>query len=695
MCIDRWVMIRLTGGIMNFFRLLMALGLMGASLHPAAAVAPRMSLPTLSTLSHKLLQKAPEMVSDPALSLEGWLGTGKARGWFGPLISSKNLRRIFNAYQATLAASPHASPAAWMDGDKVDPLPDTVTTDMVFKDDVFLSQIQHQKYFAQRMIVSEGADVLFMGDMHGSVHSLLRNLWHLVTQGFLDDTFTLRNPRDHMVFLGDFVDRGAYGTEVLYMILRLKLANWDNVHILRGNHEEGLMAKNYGFFSELKTKYEKQAEELYLEFVKFCNTLPCAVFLGAYDKVEHKNVFIQCCHGGIEPYHDPKPLLNAEDQKVIYQRINPTQTVHLLSTRLNERMAACRHNNVREVSEEKSRYTPGAGYMWSDLSRLKSNATLLLDGKPFQDGDTPIWFINGLRGTGFLASPREVDYELDRCGVKKIIRGHQDYSSCFMMIVPESEEHPCDVTDDCDRPWDWRLYPHIPSTMKEGAHLLETQGFNFASLPHALTLSTAGEGRGNWAEGYGLLHITKSYDSWSFYVHEQLLEPVPCKEKMLHWLHTDLSPKRFCPRYVGVRLTHEGRYACSFFEEKDLTPGVGRHLMRCAKPGSSHKHCRSFGSVGQPISLDSDACRLVKPVAQRAVACTPDATTPLTPRVATDMSGGGSGGSSGNDEADAVTPTASALKRTVSGTLSPLSSEEDNDEGEAVDVEVMLTEMGL
>ena len=44
-----------------------------------------------------------------------------------------------------------------------------------------------------------------------------------------------------MVFLGDYTDRGSYGVEVMYVLMRLKVENPDQVWMARGNHEDILI----------------------------------------------------------------------------------------------------------------------------------------------------------------------------------------------------------------------------------------------------------------------------------------------------------------------------------------------------------------------------------------------------------------------------------------------------------------------
>ena len=54
---------------------------------------------------------------------------------------------------------------------------------------------------------------------------------------------------------GDFVDRGAWGLEVLLLLAALKLAAPGRVTLLRGNHESSTCTQLYGFRTELARKY--------------------------------------------------------------------------------------------------------------------------------------------------------------------------------------------------------------------------------------------------------------------------------------------------------------------------------------------------------------------------------------------------------------------------------------------------------
>ena len=55
----------------------------------------------------------------------------------------------------------------------------------------------------------------------------------------------------NILFLGDYVDRGLQGTEVLLSLFQLKIEDPEHVFLLRGNHESVEMNIYYGFFEEI------------------------------------------------------------------------------------------------------------------------------------------------------------------------------------------------------------------------------------------------------------------------------------------------------------------------------------------------------------------------------------------------------------------------------------------------------------
>mmetsp|Transcript_9681 Transcript_9681/g.16108 ORF Transcript_9681/g.16108 Transcript_9681/m.16108 type:complete len:630 (-) Transcript_9681:27-1916(-) len=108
--------------------------------------------------------------------------------------------------------------------------------------------------------------VSIVGDLHGSLSSLNFILEAIGDVG--------GKTKKAVIFDGDFVDRGNESLEVLCILLLLKLAHPQHVVLLRGNHEDILVASAYGFHDELLQKYgSEHAEQLWDEF----NAIFCAL----------------------------------------------------------------------------------------------------------------------------------------------------------------------------------------------------------------------------------------------------------------------------------------------------------------------------------------------------------------------------------------------------------------------------------
>lgn len=161
--------------------------------------------------------------------------------------------------------------------------------------------------YVEKLIIPTGATVAIHGDLHGDVHSMIRFIETCAEREVFNsnDLFKIKDKNFYLLFLGDYVDRGWYGAEVMYTILRLKNENPDNVFMVRGNHEDLNLNGRYGFTQELSKKFS--CPNLASKINRLYNTLPLAFYLGAGKKNAYN--IIQCCHGGIEIGFDPKPLL--------------------------------------------------------------------------------------------------------------------------------------------------------------------------------------------------------------------------------------------------------------------------------------------------------------------------------------------------------------------------------------------------
>lgn len=124
------------------------------------------------------------------------------------------------------------------------------------------------------------------GDIHGQLLDLLEFFnafsWPDKRRG---DIFSM-----NYVFLGDFVDRGAYSCDVVSLLFSLKILYPQRVFLIRGNHEDRLMNVNYGFHADCTRKFGRDGDGIWERVNDVFEFLPIAALVeGA----------ILCIHGGI------------------------------------------------------------------------------------------------------------------------------------------------------------------------------------------------------------------------------------------------------------------------------------------------------------------------------------------------------------------------------------------------------------
>lgn len=122
--------------------------------------------------------------------------------------------------------------------------------------------------------------IYVVGDLHGNIFDLLRIL---VT--------AKPPPLCRFIFLGDYVDRGEFSTEVVALLFALLVAYPDHVFLLRGNHEFPSCNSVYGFRAEVEREYHSLS--LYDTINHVFAWLPIAAVIGGQ---------YFCVHGGLSPH---------------------------------------------------------------------------------------------------------------------------------------------------------------------------------------------------------------------------------------------------------------------------------------------------------------------------------------------------------------------------------------------------------
>ncbi|KJH41472.1 phosphoprotein phosphatase 1 domain protein [Dictyocaulus viviparus] len=81
-------------------------------------------------------------------------------------------------------------------------------------------------------------------------------------------------------------------TEVLMLVLLLKIVMPKVVFVCRGNHEDTSVNKKYNFYSEIKTRFPKMFRKLFAKIADVYSVMPIACLISEQ---------ILCMHGGLSP----------------------------------------------------------------------------------------------------------------------------------------------------------------------------------------------------------------------------------------------------------------------------------------------------------------------------------------------------------------------------------------------------------
>lgn len=230
-------------------------------------------------------------------------------------------------------------------------------------------------------------------DIHSDLASLLAYLDVYKQQGLLDEHYRCKSGV-HMVFLGDYTDRGANDVEVLSLLLSLRIENPTSVHLLRGNHEDVAIQRMYSNEGEWITEHAQELSSCY-------KTMPLSLCVGVL-REEGKPQYVHFSHGLFSPAVDLAPLFESQHSTMVVKK-EPVMQERIYPRRESKAVQKQRRA-FQKIQGSPKAATEGRAIYWSDIAQ--------------QTGYSE-------RGVGYQFSIEDIQAWAEYVGVKMLIRGHE------------------------------------------------------------------------------------------------------------------------------------------------------------------------------------------------------------------------------------------------------------------------------
>jgi len=303
----------------------------------------------------------------------------------------------------------------------------------LFKDQNFV--------YAKKLTIPINSIIYCWGDVHGDIVALLSVLAYLKKQKIINNNFKILQPNTYIIPCGDFVDRGLFGVEVLYILCTLKQVNPEQVFLVRGNHEDLTANLHNSFQTELAKKfdialfYSPQGKKILAStfLPAFYDSLPCVLYLRAGEESPKPN-YVQFCHGGLE-FHTMNNLLTHKNPNAIeiIERLDRRTIANQILPQPNDpRFSKFIDYNANLLLNGPVEPTPSnIGFMWSDF-KAAPGSQRRTTSKSARGGYNLIF--------GNLLTQALIEFSGGGIPITAVIRGHQ-HNEDMPQLIHQQENH--------------------------------------------------------------------------------------------------------------------------------------------------------------------------------------------------------------------------------------------------------------
>jgi hypothetical protein len=289
----------------------------------------------------------------------------------------------------------------------------------------------NSEYIIVKRIVAPDSILHVWGDRHGG---MWKNFYEkLKSDGILSPDGTIKD-RHFFIFLGDYADRGAYGTETYISLASLWLKNPDKVVLLRGNHEDQELAeilsshKHFGplsFYRECE--YKGIPDALRNRLMETWRQLPSALYL-SFDGKE----FGLFAHGGIEFGYNPNNLFSMKTKNgVVFEVIDPANFIDMRENVIKTltENKTCSEAELKALRNDDVLYSGIPGFMGIDYTGDPKAQVSAVKGRGLcatQAFNSTIMQVNAEENKSTKSEQEEVQW------CNKSFRGHQHSDEDFI-----------------------------------------------------------------------------------------------------------------------------------------------------------------------------------------------------------------------------------------------------------------------
>ncbi|MCK4265185.1 serine/threonine protein phosphatase [Candidatus Babeliales bacterium] len=226
--------------------------------------------------------------------------------------------------------------------------------ELVFADR--LSSFMPFQPFIQKLIVPENKKIklIVIGDLHGEKVCLSNILNMLEGEKIIDSNGKIIDPNCYLVFLGDYLDRGDDGVQTLIDVLEIKLRNFENVFLLRGNHEHFTC-----FRASDEMYFELELENIGFSELEALNIYKVFELFPASLSLVHGGDVFCFMHGGLQHGLEINSFLNER---------NPAKKFTLVGIRKGEQTFVQHYEDETKSVEERPLTSPlDLELLWVDF----------------------------------------------------------------------------------------------------------------------------------------------------------------------------------------------------------------------------------------------------------------------------------------------------------------------------------------